>query len=179
MRQSTVSETPVRRRITGVIRTLALATVDAIFVVNFVCQVVRVDGFSMAPTLEDHDRLIVDRLVYELRDPRPGDVVTLYYPPNPTRMYVKRLIAKEGDTVQIVDGRVLVNHQPLDDDYVVPQYRDHDDWGPEVVRQGYDFVMGDHRNESSDSREWGLVPKRYILGKVMVRWWPLHDARLF
>jgi signal peptidase I len=169
----------VNRRIAWTIRTLALATIDAIFVVNFVFQVVRVDGFSMAPTLEDHDRLIVDRLVYEFSDPRPGDVVTLYYPPDPAQMYVKRLIAKEGDRVQIVDGRVLVNDRPLDDDYVVPEYRDHDDWGPEVVGPGYDFVMGDHRNRSSDSRQWGLVPKRYIFGKVMLRWWPLQDARLF
>jgi signal peptidase I len=169
----------IRRRAAKTIRLLAAASVDAIFIVTFVCQVVRVDGFSMAPTLEDHDRLIVDRLVYEFSDPHPGDVVTLYYPPEPDKMFVKRVIATEGDTVQIVDGRVLINDQPLRDDYVVPEYRDHDDWGPQVIEQGYDFVMGDHRNNSSDSREWGLVPKKYIVGKVKVRWWPLQDARLF
>jgi len=152
----------------------------AIFVFGtFGFQVVRVDGFSMAPTLEDHDELIVDKLTYEFGDPRPGDVVTLYYPPNPTRLFLKRVIATEGDTVQIVDGRVLLNSQPLRDDYVSPAYRDHGNWGPEVIRQGYDFVMGDHRNNSSDSRDWGLVPKKYILGKVTVRWWPLQEARVF
>ena len=68
---------------------------------------------------------------------------------------------------------------PLHDDYVPSAFRDHDDWGPQVVEQGYEFVMGDHRNDSSDSRDWGLVPKRYIVGKVNVRWWPLHDVTLF
>ena len=105
--------------------------------------------------------------------------IATYYPPNPTRMFVKRVIAREGDTVQIVDGWVLINHRPLRDDYVAPAFRDHDNWGPQVIEQGYDFVMGDHRNDSFDSRDWGLVPKRYIVGKVNVRWWPLHDARIF
>jgi signal peptidase I len=166
------------RFVTGV-RALAIAAVDAVFVVTFGFQAVRVDGFSMAPTLEDRDRLIVNKLVYEFGDPHPGDVVTLYYPPDPDRMFVKRVIATEGDTVQIVDGRVLINRQPLRDDYVEPEYRDHDNWGPEVIEQGYDFVMGDNRNNSSDSREWGFVPKKYIVGKVKLRWWPLGDVRIF
>src|ERR1700733_5215869 len=85
----------IRRRAAKTVRLLAAASVDAIFIVTFVCQVVRVDGFSMAPTLEDHDRLIVDRLVYEFSDPHPGDVVTLYYPPEPDKMFVKRVIATE------------------------------------------------------------------------------------
>jgi signal peptidase I len=165
--------------ITTILRRLAFAAVDAVLIVTFGFQVSRVDGSSMAPTLEDRDRLIVNKLVYEFSDPSPGDVVTFYYPPNPARMFVKRVIAREGDTVQIVDGRVLVNHQPLRDDYVAPAYRDHDNWGPQVIDQGYDFVMGDHRNDSFDSRDWGLVPKRYIVGKVNVRWWPLQDARIF
>jgi signal peptidase I len=122
-----------------------------LFFGTFCVQVVQVGGFSMAPTLEDHDQRIVDKLTYEFGDPRPGDVVTLYYPPNPSRLYLKRVIAKDGDTVQIVDGRVLVNQQPLRDDYVSPAYRDHGNWGPQVIRQGYDFVRGDHRNNSSDS----------------------------
>ena len=84
----------------------------------------------MAPTLEDHDRLIVNKLVYELGDPRPGDIVMLYYPLNPEKMFVKRVIAKEGDTVRIVDGHVYVNDIPLHDDYVPEEFRSHDDWGP-------------------------------------------------
>jgi signal peptidase I len=160
-------------------QTLISAAVYATLIVTFGFQVARVDGLSMAPTLEDHDRLIVNKLVYELGEPRPGDIVMLYYPLNPEKMFVKRVIAREGDTVRIVDGRVYVNDIPLRDDYVPAEFRSHDDWGPQVIPQGYYFVMGDHRNNSSDSRQWGSVPKKYIVGKVKVRWWPLQDARIF
>ena len=167
------------REIVAGLQTLVSAAVYATLIVTFGFQVARVDGLSMAPTLEDHDRLIVNKLVYELGDPRPGDIVMLYYPLNPEKMFVKRVIAKEGDTVRIVDGRVYVNDIPLRDDYVPAEFRSHDDYGPEVIKQGYYFVMGDHRNNSSDSRHWGFVPKKYIVGKVKVRWWPLQDARIF
>jgi signal peptidase I len=169
----------VASEITTGVQTLFSAAVYATLIVTFGFQVARVDGLSMAPTLEDHDRLIVNKLVYELGDPRPGDIVMLYYPLNPEKMFVKRVIAKEGDVVRIVDGRVYVNDIPLHDDYVPEQFRSHDDWGPTVIQQGYYFVMGDHRNNSSDSRHWGQVPKKYIVGKVKVRWWPLQDARIF
>jgi len=167
-----------REVMTG-LQTLVSAAVYATLIVTFGVQVARVDGLSMAPTLEDHDRLIVNKLVYELGEPRPGDIVMLYYPLNPEKMFVKRVIAKEGDTVRIMDGHVYVNDLPLHDDYVPAEFRSHDDYGPEVVKQGYYFVMGDHRNNSSDSRHWGPVPKKYIVGKVKVRWWPIQDARIF
>jgi len=167
------------REVVAGLQTLISAAVYATLIVTFGFQVARVDGLSMAPTLEDHDRLIVNKLVYELGDPRPGDIVMLYYPLNPDKMFVKRVIAREGDTVRIVDGRVYVNDVPLHDDYVPAEFRSHDDWGPQVIQQGYYFVMGDHRNNSSDSRHWGPVPKKYIVGKVKVRWWPLADARIF
>ena len=167
------------REVIAGLQTLVSAAVYATLIVTFGVQVARVDGLSMAPTLEDHDRLIVNKLVYELGDPRPGDIVMLYYPLNPDKMFVKRVIAREGDTVRIVDGRVYVNDIPLHDDYVPAEFRSHDDWGPQVIQQGYYFVMGDHRNNSSDSRHWGPVPKKYIVGKVKVRWWPLQDARIF
>ena len=161
------------------LQTLVSAAVYATLIVTFGFQVARVDGLSMAPTLEDHDRLIVNKLVYEIGEPRPGDIVMLYYPLNPEKMFVKRVIAREGDTVRIVDGRVYVNDVPLHDDYVPAEFRSHDDWGPQVIQQGYYFVMGDHRNNSSDSRHWGMVPKRYIIGKVQLRWWPVPTARVF
>jgi signal peptidase I len=160
-------------------QTLISTAVYATLIVTFGFQVARVDGRSMSPTLEDHDRLIVNKLAYEIGEPMPGDIVMLYYPKDPEKMFVKRVIAKEGDTVRIVDGRVNVNDVALHDDYVPTEFRSHDDWGPTVVQQGYYFVMGDHRNNSSDSRHWGPVPKKYIVGKVKVRWWPLLDARIF
>ena len=147
------------------VRTLGSAAVYATLIVTFGFQVARVEGQSMAPTLQDQDRLIVNKAVYQLSSPGRGDIVMLYYPVNPDKSFVKRVIAEEGDTVKITDGRVFVNDLPLDDSYVPPEYRSHDDWGPQVIPDGYYFVMGDHRNNSSDSRHWGMVPKRYIIGR--------------
>jgi signal peptidase I len=161
------------------LKTLASAAVYATLIVTFGFQVARVEGMSMAPTLQDQDRLIVNKLAYRLGDPKVGDIVMLYYPLKPEKSYVKRIIAEEGDTVRIVDGRVFRNDVPLDDSFVPPEYKSHDDWGPRVIDEGYYFVMGDHRNNSSDSRHWGLVPKKYIIGKVQLRWWPMGHARVF
>lgn len=160
-------------------KTLASAAVYATLIVTFGFQVARVEGQSMAPTLADQDRLIVNKFIYRVSEPRRGDIVMLYYPLNPDKSFVKRVIAEEGDQVRIVDGRVFVNEVPLADAYVPPEYRGHDDYGPQVVPEGYYFVMGDHRNNSSDSRHWGPVPKKYIIGKVQLRWWPLPKARVF
>ncbi len=159
--------------------TLAQATVYATLVVTFGVQVARVEGQSMAPTLADQDRLIVNKLSYQLGAPQRGDIVMLYYPLDPDKSYVKRVIAEEGDSVRVVDGRVYVNDVPMRDDFVSAEYRSHDDWGPQVIPDGYYFVMGDHRNGSSDSRHWGFVPKKYIIGKVQIRWWPVPHARVF
>jgi signal peptidase I len=160
-------------------KTLASAAVYATLIVTFGFQVARVEGQSMAPTLADQDRLIVNKFVYRMDAPRKGDIVMLYYPRNPDKSFVKRVIAEEGDEVRISDGRVYVNGVPLDDEFVPPEFRSHDDYGPERVEDGYYFVMGDHRNNSSDSRHWGLVPKKYIIGKVQLRWWPIPSARMF
>jgi signal peptidase I len=161
------------------LKTLASAAVYATLIVTFGFQVARVEGMSMAPTLQDQDRLIVNKLAYRLGDPKVGDIVMLYYPLKPEKSFVKRIIAEEGDQVRIVDGRVFRNDVPLDDSFVPQEYRSHDDWGPRVIDEGYYFVMGDHRNNSSDSRHWGLVPKKYIIGKVQLRWWPVGHARVF
>lgn len=160
-------------------KTLASAALYAIVIVTFVFQVARVEGLSMAPTLDDQDRLIVNKLIYRMSDPRRGDIVMLYYPLDPDKMFVKRVIAEEGDQVRIVDGRVYVNDVPMPSEYVPVEYQSHDDWGPQVIPQGHYFVMGDHRNNSQDSRHFGFVPKRYIVGKVQVRWWPVPQARTF
>jgi signal peptidase I len=161
------------------LKTLASAAVYATLIVTFGFQVARVEGQSMAPTLADQDRLIVNKLAYRLGEPHVGDIVMLYYPLNPNKSFVKRVIAEEGDQVRVVDGRVLRNDVPMDDSFVPLDFRSHDDWGPQVVPEGYYFVMGDHRNNSSDSRHWGFVPKKYIIGKVQLRWWPIPHARVF
>jgi signal peptidase I len=161
------------------VKTLASAAVYATLIVTFGFQVARVEGYSMQPTLQDNDRLIVSKLAYRLGDPKVGDIVMLYSPIEPDKALVKRVIAQAGDRVRIVDGRVYRNGMLLDDSFVAPGFRSHDDWGPQVVPEGYYFVMGDHRNNSSDSRSWGFVPKKYIAGKVQVRWWPLGHGHVF
>ena len=169
----------VRDELVAWFKTLASAAVYATLIVTFGFQVARVEGMSMAPTLEDQDRLIVNKLAYRIGEPHHGDIVMLYYPIDPNKSFVKRVVAEEGDTVRIVDGNVFVNETPMKDDFVPEDYRAHDDWGPQVIPEGYYFVLGDHRNNSSDSRHWGFVPKRYIIGKVQVRWWPIPTARVF
>ena len=163
------------------LKTLASAAVYATLIVTFGFQVARVEGQSMAPTLEDQDRLIVNKFAYlsAIGEPKIGDIVMLYYPNKPEKSFVKRVIAREDQTVRIVDGKVYVDDVLMDDSFVPPEYRSHDDWGPEMVPEGYYFVMGDHRNNSSDSRHWRFVPKKYIIGRVQLRWWPLPDARIF
>ncbi len=169
----------IRDELFAWVKTLFSAAVYATLIVTFGFQVARVEGMSMAPTLEDQDRLIVNKLIYRLSPPRRGDIVMLYYPLNPDKSFVKRVVAEEADTVRIIDGRVYVNDLPVDDSFVPPEYQSHDNLGPMVVQEGYYFVMGDHRNNSSDSRHWGLVPKKYIIGKVQVRWWPMPKAKVF
>jgi signal peptidase I len=169
----------IRNELVAWFKTLASAAVYATLIVTFGFQVARVEGMSMAPTLADQDRLIVNKLAYRIGEPRRGDIAMLYYPIDPAKSFVKRVVGEEGDTVRIVDGRVFVNEVPMPDDYVPTEFRGHDDWGPQVVPEGYYFVMGDHRNNSSDSRHWGYVPKRYIIGKVQLRWWPIPAARMF
>ena len=161
------------------LKTLASAAVYATLIVTFGFQVARVEGMSMAPTLQDQDRLIVNKLAYRIGDPKVGDIVMLYYPLKPEKSFVKRVIAEEGDQVRIVDGRVYRNDVLVDDSFVPAAYRSHDDWGPQLIPEGYYFVMGDHRNNSSDSRHWGFVPKKYIIGKVQLRWWPMAQAKVF
>jgi signal peptidase I len=170
------------RALDGIVAWLKIAGSAAVYatlLVTFGFQVARVEGHSMAPTLSDQDRLIVNKLAYQFDRPAVGDIVMLYAPRTPDLALVKRVIAEEGDEVRVVNGKVYRNSLPMDDSFVPSQYRSHENFGPEIVPEGYYFVMGDHRNNSSDSRHWGQVPKKYIVGKVKVRWWPLQDARIF
>lgn len=161
------------------VKTLTSAAVYATLIVTFGFQVARVEGQSMAPTLEDQDRLIVNKLAYLLDSPKVGDVVMLIYPKSPDKSFVKRIVAEPLDTVRIVEGKVYVNDEVRPDDFIPEEFKSTDDLPTEVVPEGYYFVMGDHRNNSSDSRHWGFVPKKYILGRVQLRWWPFNHARVF
>jgi signal peptidase I len=135
-------------------------------------QVVRVEGLAMAPTLDNQDRLIVNRLAYATSSPQRGDVVMLRYPLDQRKSFVKRIIAVAGDRLRIEDGRVYVNDWLLEDKYVAPGGRSHENLGTQVIPAEHYFVMGDRRNNSSDSRHWGLVKEDLILGRVSIRFWP-------
>ena len=161
------------------LRTLASAALYATLIVTFLGQIARVEGASMLPTLHDQDRLIVNKLEYRWHRPQIGDIVMLASPEEPDKMLVKRIVAGPGDVVESIDGRVYRNALPVSDDFIADTYRSDDTWDAQTVPKGHYFVMGDHRNNSLDSRTFGPVPERYILGKIHMRWWPVPDARLF
>lgn len=163
----------------------------AVLCTTFVIQPVEVQGTSMLPVLHDGERILINKYSYWLDGwPSPnlsighpverGDVVVFYYPNDPNVRFVKRVIGVPGDLVQIDStGHVLVNGKQLDEPYLSPQYtRMPEPMGATRVSDHYFFVMGDNRDNSSDSRSWGLVPEKYICGKAVFRLWPLSDIGL-
>jgi signal peptidase I len=147
----------------------AVSFIVSAWTTTMVVGVAHVEGHAMEPTLADRSSVVVNRLAYWSAPPSRGDVVMLLYPVNPEKKFVKRVIGLGGDTIRITDGRLSVNDVPRADSEVAPDGRSHDDWGPRVVPEGYCFVMGDRRNNSSDSRHWGMVPEKYVLGRVAFR----------
>jgi len=155
---------------------LPLGLILASWTITFVGQIAHINGQAMSPTIENQDVVLVNKMAYRTTQPQRGDVVMLLYPINPDKKFVKRMVAIEGDTVRIQDGGVFVNDVLRADDEIPAASRSHDDWGPQVVPEGYCFVLGDKRNNSSDSRHWGFVPNKYVLGRVAYR---LSGARPF
>lgn len=168
---------PIRRGlrlIADAIETLLLALV--LFLgINLVSARIRVDGQSMEPTLETGQLVIVNKLAYRLGKPAIGDIVVFYFPRDPDQEYIKRIIGLPGDHVTIEGGVVSVNGKSLDEPYLAfhPNYTGSWDVPAEQV-----FVLGDNRNNSSDSHRWGTVPLDYIVGKALVVYWPLKDWKL-
>src|SRR5256886_3061902 len=164
------------------LRDLIFALMVAALAVVFVVQPVKVEGTSMLPHLHDGERIFVNKLIYydEYRwMPRVyrGDIVVFWFPDDPSKSYIKRVIGLPGDTVEVRDGRVQVNGRELDETYLDPHLNmSHSSKPPTYVKPGYYFVMGDNRDNSSDSRIWGLVPKKYVYGKALFRYWPLSSA---
>jgi signal peptidase I len=163
-------------------RDLVFALMLAVLMIVFVAQPVKVEGTSMLPRLHDGERIFVNKLIYydEYRwAPKVdrGDIVVFWYPRDPSKSYIKRVIGLPGDTVEIHDGLVRVNGKDLQETYLDPRLNaSHRSEAPVHVDLNYYFVMGDNRDNSSDSRIWGLVPKKYVYGKAMFRYWPLSNA---
>lgn len=156
------------------VRDLLFALMFAALVVVFVVQPVKVEGTSMLPRLHDGERIFVNKLIYYgLPELERGDIVVFWYPNDPGKSYIKRVIGLPGETVEVREGHVLVNGQTLAEPYLDPQLNlSRASQPPVQVRQHYFFVMGDNRDNSDDSRRWGQVPEKYIYGKAVLRYWP-------
>jgi len=162
-----------RRILSEAVQTIGLALI-LFLIINFLSARIRVDGRSMEPSFHDGDYVIVNRLAYRLGDLDHGDVIVFPYPLNTEEDFIKRVIALPGDRIAITDGLVAVNGIPLEEDYldVIP----HGDMAEIIVPLGHVFVMGDNRNDSSDSRIWGALDVEQIIGKAVYRYWPISDA---
>jgi len=151
-----------------IIETLVLAVV--LFLgINAVSARVRVDGFSMIPTLQDGEFVLVSKLNYQLGKPERGDIIVFHYPVDPKQELIKRVIGLPGDTIGVQNGQVSVNGQVLDEPYIAASPAYSGEW---KVPDGQLFVLGDNRNDSSDSHSWGFLPSEKVVGKAVVIYWP-------
>ena len=150
----------------------------------FVAEPRYIPSDSMIPTLEIGDRLVVEKVAYHFHQPQPGDIV-VFIPPQSLQQqgysrnqaFIKRVIAQPGQTVEVRDGSVYIDGQPLDEaNYIAepPHYQ----WGPKQVPDHQYFVMGDNRNDSNDSHIWGFLPQDNIIGRAMFRFWPFERLGL-
>jgi len=161
-------------------RDLVFALMIMSLVLVFVAQPVKVEGTSMLPRLHDGERIFVNKMIYYgLPEIQRGDIVVFWFPDDPSKSYIKRVIGLPGETVQMRSGRIYINGRELPEPYIDPTLNVADeDRPPTYVKPHYYFVMGDNRDNSSDSRSWGLVPEKYIYGKALVRYWPLSKASI-
>jgi signal peptidase I len=170
---------PHKRSLLGALlhwaRDLIFSVVLAVIVILFLYQPVKVEGTSMMPTLDDQERIFINKFVYRLHFGKidRGDTVVFWFPGDPTKSYIKRVIAVPGDRVEVNQGAVIVNGQALVENYVPEEYRDQSSMTERTVPTEEYFVLGDHRSSSNDSRAWGMVPRRYIYGKAVFIYWPL------
>lgn len=163
-------------------RDIFLIVVVLVLIGVFAVQPVVVEGTSMVPQLHDGERLLVNKIVYYNIESvswghiNRGDIVVFWYPKEPDKSYVKRVIGLPGETVEVKNGRVLINGNELNEDYLDYEHNQSlPTWPAKKVDDHYYFVMGDNRDNSSDSRYWGLVPQKYVYGKAFFRYWKPQD----
>jgi len=158
------------------LRDLIISLAISCFIIIFLYQPVKVEGTSMMPSLGDQERIFVNKFVYRLEPIERGDIVVFRYPRDPSKSFIKRVIGVAGDRVRIDGGQVYLNGQALDEDYVVPAYTDERSYPETVVPPNSYFVLGDHRNMSNDSRDFGPVNASFIYGKAVFGYWPMEKV---
>lgn len=159
----------------SLVRDIIFAGLIALLVLVFVVRPVKVEGTSMEPRLETEERIFVNEFIYNFSPIQRGDIVVFWYPDDPSKSFIKRVIGLPGETISIdQQGRVHIDTQIVDEPYLsADRNRMPRPMAETRVKAHYYFVMGDNRDASNDSRSWGLVPERYIYGKAMFRYWPL------
>jgi len=166
----------VRRTAFEFLKTLVIAFILAQVIMTSVAQAFQVEQYSMEPNLLPHDRVLVNKFIYRFRPPRPGEIIVLRPPNDPSRNYIKRVVAVEGQRVEIRDGRVYVGGRGIAEPYLQTSTRGA--YGPRVVPPHEVFVLGDNRGNSEDSRMFGFVPDQNIVGEAILIYWPFERARL-
>jgi len=165
------------------IESIVIAVLLALFVRAFIVQAFKIPTGSMRPTLIENDRIFVNKFIYRFREPRVGDIIVFREVEQGKKDLIKRLVATEADRIEIVNGRIKLNSKiidklPISEFY----YYNRGDYGEEgegiVVPEDSFFVLGDNSASSKDSRYWGFVPKRNIIGKAIFIYWPLKRLRL-
>jgi signal peptidase I len=155
------------------LRDLIISLAISAFIIIFLYQPVKVEGTSMMPSLDDQERIFVNKYVYRLEPIQRGDIVVFRYPRDPSKSFIKRVIGLGGDSIRIEGGEVFVNGAALEEDYVPPAYADQRSYSEMVVPPHSYFVLGDHRTMSNDSRDFGPVDIGYIYGKAVFGYWPM------
>lgn len=156
---------------------ILIAVVLAFFIRYYIVELYMVEGPSMRPTLLNGERLVVNKFIYRFKTPEKGEVIVFRYPSDPSRDFIKRVIATPGDTIEIKDGRVFVNGQLLNEPYILEKTRG--SFTIATVPEGRIFVMGDNRNNSEDSRfkDVGFVSYDNVKGKAIMIFWPLDHIK--
>src|ERR1700682_5404257 len=155
------------------LRDLMISLAISCFIIIFLYQPVKVEGTSMMPSLEDQERIFVNKFVYRLEPIQRGDIIVFRYPRDPSKSFIKRVIGLAGDHIEIDAGRVFVNGKPADEDYVPRAYEDERSYAEIIVPPDSYFVLGDHRSLSNDSRDFGAVGQSYIYGQAVFGDWPM------
>ncbi len=162
------------------IEVIVISVILALIVRTYIVQAFRIPSGSMEDTLLVGDFLLVSKFIYRFTDPKPGHIVVFKYPLDPRRDFIKRCVATEGQTVQIVDKTLYVNGKPVPNPplskFIDPRtyaagFSARDNYGPVKVPVGHIFVMGDNRDNSRDSRYWGFLNEKLIKGKAFIIYW--------